>query len=102
MKLSARRIELPFEYVFKNGDVSEFVYMAPTTEQMDRVMEVAEKESPKELLSESKGVLKENLTGDKKLIKRMLEELEKEGDIYDFKERLDIAVGKLKKKRKNG
>jgi len=102
MKLSAKRADINFEYEFNSGDVAEFTYTAPSTQQMEDALEVSKQEDAKSMLEFSKKVLKENLSGDKKLIKKMIEELETYGDIYDFKETLDIAVGKLKKKRKNG
>jgi len=101
MRLSAKRTEIVFDYEFLDGSVEKFTYIGPSTKQQDAMMEILDGEYNQiALVEEGKKILKENLSGDKKLIKKMLDELEKEGDIYDFKKQLDEAVGNVKKKKR--
>lgn len=96
MKLSAKRREIEFEWEFADGETAKFTYVAPSSKQIDDGATLTEVH---DLLAYSKKVLSENISGDKKLIKKMFKELDENGNIYEFKEELDIALGKLKKKR---
>jgi hypothetical protein len=98
MKMKARVPEVQFDWEFKDGETAELSFKGMNTKQLDAVADTDGK-SNSELLANQKKLLESNLVGDKKLIKKMLKELEISGNIYDTLTELNEAVGKQKKSR---
>ncbi len=94
LKLKAQRKQVDFTYEFPNGDEVDFTFIAMNTKQLDIVMD---SEGGKEILKAQKKMIHKNITGDKKEIARMIEDLNENGNLYDFIGQLQEAAGKQKK-----
>lgn len=94
MKFKAKRISVKFDYEFADGAEAQFEYLEPTTELIDGAFEhdgdVAER------LKYAKTVLRECLRGER--VDDLIADMEKNGNIYEFKAALDTELGKRKRK----
>ncbi len=101
MKIKAERPSIEFEYEFEDGATAVFKYSAPTTKQIDRSFEIPD-EDRKGRLDHTKEVLIDCISGDMADKSRMIEELMENGNIYEFKVQLDIALGKHRESLQRG
>lgn len=95
LALKAKRRKLEFGYEFEDGTAATFEYLAPTTAQIDRLVTP---QSQAEALKAGKDVLIECLVGDSDDVQKLIHEQMESANIYEFRETLDIELGKLKKR----
>lgn len=95
LQLKAKRRRFEFGYEFEDGTVATFEYLAPTTSQIDRLITP---QSQTEALKAGRDVLVECLVGDADEVEKLIQEQTESTNIYEFRETLDIELGKLKKK----
>ena len=101
MKLRAKRESIDFDYEFKDGTVVKFKYLEPTSEMIDRSIELDES-GVKERMDYVKEVFRECVQGDSELVEKMIDELMNDGNIYEAKAQLDEELGKRKAKGSKG
>lgn len=94
-KFKKHRASVEFEYEFEDGKVETFTYLSTTTNQIEKTFDIKE-DDVKGQLDFSMNILKENIVGNR--VDDLIAEL-KEGNIFDFKAKLDAELGKQKKKR---
>lgn len=95
LKLKKHRASIKFEYEFEDGTVEELEYFGTTSNQIERAVSIKE-DDVKGQLDFTVSLLKENIKGVN--VEKLIEE-QRDTNIFDFKEILDIELGKLKKKR---
>ncbi|MBD3830963.1 MAG: hypothetical protein IE890_10840 [Arcobacter sp.] len=95
LKLKKHRASIEFEYEFEDGTSGKFTYFATTTNQIERAFKIKDDDT-KGQLDLAISLLEENIKGDN--VEKLMDEV-REGNIFDFKETLDVELGKLKKKR---
>jgi len=89
-KFKKHRASVEFEYEFENGEVLSFTYLATTTNQLSKLVNINTKDT-KGQLEASIAILEENIVGDR--VDDLINEI-KEMNIYDFKAELDAELGK--------
>jgi len=95
-KFKATRRKAKFEYEFKNGTTHEVEYLEPTTQQIDKSVDIDE--DVKARLQYTKDVLQECLKADAGVVENIIEEQTENANIYEFKAQLDTELGKQIKK----
>jgi len=95
MKLKQNRNSIKFDYEFLDGSIEKVVYKAPTTKQLRTALQISEKDINAQL-DFTVNTLKECLESER--VNEIIAEQE-EANIFDFKELLDLELGKQKKQR---
>ena len=95
-KFKASRAKVKFEYEFEDGEVVVVKYLEPTTNQIDKSVDI---EDTKERLSYTKEVLKECLVCDEDVKEKLLQEQMQDSNIYEFKALLDEELANAKKRK---
>ncbi len=94
-KFKIDRKKIKFEYEFLDGTSVKFEYLEPTTEMIDKAVEI---DTPSGRMEFSKESLYELLQSDVDgAVEKLIEEQMRNGNIYEFKAKLDEELGKLKK-----
>ena len=97
MKLKASRPSVEFDWDFLDGSKTTFTFKGLNTKQVEKIGSISGG-SASEVMVLKKSLLKDNLSGDKKEIQKMLKELEEDGNVFELLDTLSEAVGKQKKK----
>lgn len=95
MKLKQNRNSVKFDYEFLDGSVEKVIYKAPTTKQLRVALQISDSDINAQLDFTIK-TLQECLECER--VEEIIAEQE-EANIFDFKELLDIELGKQKKRR---
>ena len=98
MKIKAKRESIKFDYEFPDGTTVGFEYVEPTSEMIDEGLEIDDGDT-KAKLDYVKRVFRECIRGDEELKEKMIDDLMRNGNIYETKAALDEALGKHKAKK---
>ena len=92
-KFSARLKEVKFEFEFSNGDVDEFSFRDMNTKQIKKFSNASDVG-----LDDHIELLESNIKGNEASKRTMIQELEEDGNIFEFIGSLQEELGKLKKR----
>jgi len=95
LKMKKTRKKIEFEYEFEDGAKENFVYTQPNTAQIKEALSI-EDDDIKAQIDFTIKILKECIEGDD--VDKLIQEQE-QSNIFDFKEILDVELGKQKKRR---
>lgn len=95
LKLKKHIPTITFEYEFADAKKVNFTYRAASTIQLEEAVKIGDENIEGQIAFIEK-TLRENITGER--IDDLIAEV-KEGNIFEFKETLDLEVGKQKRKR---
>ena len=96
-KISTRLKELPIEVELNDGTIVQMRFKSLNTKQTKIFAKIGEMDD-EEIYALHIDLLKSNLVGDESLKQRLIEDLEEEGNIFEFISTLQEELGKLKKR----
>jgi hypothetical protein len=96
----SKRKSIEFEFEFTNGDKKVFTFMAPSTKQIKKQIKQEEKtKKTSDLLEFKEQAIKDAIDGDIDDKKRMFDDLDKNGNIFDFGVELTKLLESAKAKK---